>query len=91
MCRGAASCSSTNIASTGGTLAYTAEALYAHGAADVHALVTHALFVDHAEQRLRDAGIRSLHSSDSIAHASNAIALAGLLAGACRETFDPQA
>jgi ribose-phosphate pyrophosphokinase len=80
-----------DIASTGGTLARAAEALYAHGAADVHALVTHALFVDHAEQRLRDAGIRSLHSSDSIAHASNALALAGLLAEACRETFDMQA
>lgn len=73
-----------DIASTGGTLARAAEALYAQGAAEVHALVTHALFVDHAEQRLRDAGIRSLHSSDSIAHASNTIALADLLAQTCK-------
>lgn len=74
-----------DMASTGCTLARAAEALYAAGAADVHALVTHALFVDGAEARLREAGVRSLHSSDSIAHPSNAVALAELLAGACRD------
>jgi ribose-phosphate pyrophosphokinase len=74
-----------DIASTGCTLARAAAALYAHGAAEVHALVTHALFVDAAEQRLQDAGIRSLHSSDSVTHASNTVALARLLAEACKE------
>lgn len=72
-----------DIASTGRTLARAAEALYARGAAEVHALVTHALFAGDAEAHLRAAGVRSLRSTDSIAHASNAIALAGLLAQAC--------
>ncbi len=71
-----------DIASTGSTLAHTAERLYAAGASAVHALVTHAIFADDAVQRLQAAGIRSLHSSDSISHASNAIALAELLAHA---------
>lgn len=71
-----------DMASTGCTLARAAEALYAAGADDVHALVTHALFVDAAEQRLHDAGIRSLCSSDSIAHASNVVPLAELMAQA---------
>lgn len=74
-----------DIASTGRTLARAAEALYARGAAEVHALVTHALFAGDAEAHLRAAGIRSLHSTDSIAHPSNTIALAGLLAQACGE------
>lgn len=72
-----------DIASTGRTLARAAEALYARGATEVHALVTHALFVGDAQAHLHAAGVRSLHSSDSIAHASNAIALADLLAQAC--------
>lgn len=76
-----------DIASTGRTLARAAEALYAAGAGAVHALVTHALFVGDAEAHLRAAGVRSLHSCDSIAHASNAIALAGLLARAYRESI----
>lgn len=74
-----------DMASTGCTLARAAEALYAAGADHVHALVTHALFVDAAEQRLHDAGIRSLRSSDSIAHVSNVVPLAGLLAQAYGE------
>lgn len=74
-----------DIASTGCTLARAAAALYAQGAAEVHALVTHALFVEDAERRLIDAGIRSLHSSDSITHASNTIPLAGLLADTLKQ------
>jgi ribose-phosphate pyrophosphokinase len=76
-----------DIASTGGTLARAAAVLYDAGAAAVHALVTHALFVGDAEARLNAAGVRSLHSSDSLAHASNAVALAGLLAQAYKESM----
>ncbi|MFN2309811.1 MAG: ribose-phosphate diphosphokinase [Gammaproteobacteria bacterium] len=72
-----------DIASTGHTLARAAEALYARGAGEVHALVTHALFAGDAAAQLQAAGIRSLHSTDSIAHPSNTLALAGLLAQAC--------
>lgn len=74
-----------DIASTGRTLACAAGLLYARGAVAVHALVTHALFDPDAERQLREAGVRSLHSTDSIAHPSNAIALSGLLAGGCAE------
>lgn len=72
-----------DIASTGRTLARAAEAVYARGASAVHALVAHALFVEDAETRLEKAGIRSLHSTDSISHPTNAVALAGSLAEAC--------
>jgi ribose-phosphate pyrophosphokinase len=74
-----------DMASTGRTLARTTEALYERGASAVHALVTHALFAGDAEAHLQAAGLRSLHSTDSITHHSNSIALAGLLAAACKE------
>ena len=73
-----------DIASTGRTLARAAEAVRAQGASAVHALVTHALFVEDAEIQLQNAGIRSLHSTDSISHPSNAVGLAELLAEACK-------
>jgi ribose-phosphate pyrophosphokinase len=76
-----------DVASSGQTLARAAEAARAAGAVDVHALVTHALFAEGAEEALRSAGISTLHSTDSIAHSSNAIALAPLLAEAVREGF----
>ena len=72
-----------DIASTGHTLARAAEAAYAKGASAVHALVSHALFVEGAEAQLQGADIRSLHSTDSISHPSNAVGLAELLAEAC--------
>jgi ribose-phosphate pyrophosphokinase len=43
-------------------------------------LVTHALFVDDALQRLHDAGVDTIWSSDSIPHPTNAFELGGLLA-----------
>lgn len=78
-----------DIASTGRTLACAAGLLYAHGAAAVHALVTHALFDRDAERQLREADVRSLHSTDSVPHPSNAIALHGLLAAGCAELCAP--
>jgi len=68
--------------STGRTLAAAAVALREAGAAAVDAAVTHALFVDDAEQVIRAGGIREIWSTDSIAHPTNRIALAPLLAGA---------
>lgn len=75
-----------DMVSTGHTLATAAEQLAADGAGSIDALITHALFDDQAEQRLRDAGIRHIWSSDSIPHSSNAIQLAPLLADAIRAT-----
>ena len=71
-----------DVASTGCTLARTAERCRARGAARVHVVVTHALFVGDAVARLKAAGVDGIWSTDSVTHDSNAIALAGLLAGA---------
>lgn len=74
-----------DVVSTGETLCDAARGLAARGAHVVDALVTHALFAPGTTERLREAGIRHIASSDSITHASNALALAGLLASALAE------
>jgi ribose-phosphate pyrophosphokinase len=73
-----------DVASTGRTLAVTAAALCERGARAVDVAVTHALFVDDALAQLAQAGVRHVWSSDSVAHASNVVSLAPLLAGALR-------
>lgn len=74
-----------DMTSTGRTLATAAALLLAAGARRVDAAVTHALFVDDAEQAMRASGIAEIWSTDSIEHPTNRIALAPLLAGALRE------
>jgi ribose-phosphate pyrophosphokinase len=71
-----------DVASTGRTLAECAAQLLSAGARSVAALVTHALFVDDALDAMRHAGIEMIVSTDSIAHPSNALPLAPLLARA---------
>ena len=71
-----------DMVSTGRTLAAAAALLRDAGAAAVDAAVTHALFVDDADEVMRAGGIREVWSTDSIAHPTNRIALAPLLAGA---------
>jgi len=44
--------------------------------------VTHALFVNDARHRLKEAGVRNVWSTGSIGHESNIIPLNGLLGGA---------
>jgi len=73
-----------DVASTGRTLAVTAEALRASGAVAVDVAVTHALFVGDALAQLQRAGVRHVWSSDSVAHASNAVSLVPMLAAALR-------
>lgn len=73
-----------DIASTGRTIAACARRLKAHGAAQVDVAVTHALFGGDALAVLARAGVSEVISTDSIAHPSNRIALAPLLAGAVR-------
>lgn len=70
-----------DVASTGHTLAAAARQCLARGATRVDALVTHALFVEDAVDYLRHAGVGEIWSTDSVAHASNVIPLAELLAG----------
>ena len=74
-----------DVASTGRTLAVTAAALRARGAAAVDVAVTHALFVGDAIEQLARAGVRHVWSSDSVRHASNAVSLVPLLAAALRD------
>lgn len=73
-----------DMASTGRTLLAVASQLVERGAAAIDCLVTHALFADDATQQLHDAGIRNIWSSDTIAHPSNVLTLAPLLAAAVR-------
>ncbi len=71
-----------DMVSTGNTLIAVAEALREAGAGPVHCLVTHALFDEAVTQRLHEAGIQQIWSSDSIDHPSNTLPLAKLLATA---------
>jgi ribose-phosphate pyrophosphokinase len=74
-----------DVASTGQTLIEAACGLYGRGAASVSVLVTHALFVDDALERLAEAGVGDICSTDSIPHETNGMELAGLLAEALAE------
>ncbi len=73
-----------DMASTGRTMIGVAEILKTQGAGPVHCLVTHALHDGEAERLMHAAGIEHVWSSDSIAHASNAVSLTELLAAAVR-------
>lgn len=74
-----------DIGSSGVTLEAVAHALRAAGVEVIDAAVVHALFREDALDRLRDAGVASLVSSDSVAHPTNRISLAPLLADALRQ------
>ena len=71
-----------DVASTGRTLVEATRAARLAGAAAVDVAVTHALFVGDAEAQVRAAGVGRIWSTDSVPHASNAIAVAPLLAAA---------
>ena len=69
-----------DVVSSGHTLAVIAGLLKKAGAAHIECLVTHALFINSAEQLLKSAGVKQIISSDSIPHSSNGVYLAPLLA-----------
>lgn len=73
-----------DIASTGQTLIAAAEQCLAQGAAQVDVFVSHALFMGEAVQSIRQVGVKEIWSTDSVAHASNVIEMAALLASALR-------
>jgi ribose-phosphate pyrophosphokinase len=73
-----------DIASSGATLAAVARALRAAGVTTVDALVVHALFGPGAIPRIRRAGVGRIVSCDTIAHPTNAIPTATVLARALR-------
>ena len=73
-----------DVASTGRTLIAAAQGALARGASAVDVAVTHALFVGDAMAQLTAAGVRHVWSTDTVPHASNAISVVALLAGALR-------
>lgn len=68
-----------DVASSGQTLAVTIRQCLSNGARSVDVLVTHALFASDAKQRLIQAGVRNIWSTDSVNHESNVISLSTLL------------
>ncbi len=64
-----------DIVSSGGTMIACAKALTAAGVTAIDAVVIHALFPEAAYSEMVSAGIRSIRSTQSVAHFTNAIAL----------------
>lgn len=71
-----------DIVSSGGTLMTCARALAAAGASPIDAVITHALFPPALSDALARAGIRSIRSTHSVPHPTNAILLDGILIAA---------
>jgi ribose-phosphate pyrophosphokinase len=71
-----------DIASSGHTLAQAARLLLQAGASSVDVAITHALFSGDALQVVQGAGVRHIWSTDAVAHESNCVGLAPLLAQA---------
>jgi ribose-phosphate pyrophosphokinase len=74
-----------DVVSTGHTLAETAQQLARRGAASISVVATHALFVEDALARLKEAGVGRVCSTDSVPHPSNRVRLDALLAAALAE------
>lgn len=73
-----------DVASSGHTLAEAAKLLLGAGAASVDVAVTHALFAGEALALIKAAGVNRIWSTDCIAHPSNAISMAPVLAKALK-------
>ena len=73
-----------DIVSSGGTLIACAGALRAAGASAIDAVITHALFAPAMATEFAEAGIRSIRSTSSVPHPTNAIPLDDILAAALR-------
>ena len=74
-----------DVISTGVTLARCAELLIAAGATATSALGVHCLCDGSALTMMQQSGIRKLHTTDSVEHPTNAIALAPLLADGLKD------
>lgn len=71
-----------DVASTGETIAAAARILKERGAANVEALVAHALCGESDLEKLKRAGVSRMRSTDTIPHPTNAVHIAPLLADA---------
>ena len=68
-----------DVASSGQTLAVTARQCLSRSAKHVDVLVAHALFANKAKERVIQAGVHNMWSTDSVSHESNIIPLYALL------------
>ena len=73
-----------DVISSGETIAIAAQACLQSGAKRVDVLVTHPLFAQGSIERIRQAGVEEIWSTDSISHPSNCIALTSVIAEAVR-------
>ncbi|MEA5097643.1 MAG: ribose-phosphate diphosphokinase [Burkholderiaceae bacterium] len=73
-----------DVASTGHTLIETARQSVAAGAHRTDVFVSHALFVEDADEKLRQAGVTNIWSTDSVSHPGNVVQLAESLATVLR-------
>jgi ribose-phosphate pyrophosphokinase len=80
-----------DIVSSGGTLIAAARALAAAGASTVDAVITHALFPPEMVREFTNAGIRSIRSTSSVPHPTNAIPLDDIFVEALRNEIDDTA
>lgn len=78
-----------DVISTGRTLEETARSIFSHAPDSVSVMVTHALFVDDALQRLQNAGIQHIWSTDSVNHSSNAVYLAPVFGDTLNASLTP--
>lgn len=77
-----------DIVATAGTTCETVKLLAGAGFERPTVLAVHGLFADGAEERLRFAGAGRVVTTDSVPHATNAIAIAPLLAEGLRELLE---
>ncbi|MES0328502.1 MAG: ribose-phosphate diphosphokinase [Gammaproteobacteria bacterium] len=68
-----------DMVSSGQTLSVAISECLSKNSKHVDVLVTHALFANNAKERLIQAGVRNIWSTDSVSHESNIIPLYGLL------------
>lgn len=76
-----------DIVSSGGTLLTCAKTLVAAGAKTIDAVITHALFPPEMTAKFSAAGLRSIRSTYSVPHPTNAVELDAILADALRKEF----
>ena len=74
-----------DIVSSGGTMIACARALTSAGATTIDAVVTHALFPEQLCRDMTQSGIRSIRSTHSVPHSTNAIALDDLFIDALQD------
>jgi ribose-phosphate pyrophosphokinase len=77
-----------DLVSSGGTMTACAEAVLAAGASSVDAIVVHALFPAELMANFTRSGIRSVRSTTSVPHFTNAFPLDRLLSDALRSELD---